>query len=171
MDMQKIKTAGIAVAAVVVGGAVGYYWSQSVHEPEIVEVVRTACGVPAASASFGVPLQTALQSGKKLPFGVGPFETADSGGLVRLVFDPAVDGRGREVRMIDGTLHLPTAFGRDSQTPERITITCRDGTIASVRYQRDRRSSTTFNVLREERTAMAPSQPVAVEDDPAPSTE
>ncbi len=168
MDMQKIKQAGIAVAAVVVGGAAGYYWSQSVHEPEIVEVVRTACGVPAASASFGVPLRTAMESGKRLPFGVGPFETADSGGLVRLVFDPAVDGRGREVRMVDGTLHLPTAFGRDNQTPERITITCRDGAIASVRYQRDRRSSTTFNVLREEVTAMAPAEPEEVETAPTP---
>lgn len=164
MDMQKIKLAGYSAAAVVIGGAVGYYWSQSVHEPKIVQVTRTACGVPAGSGSFGVPLQTVLASSPQLPFGIGPFEAPDGGGLVRLVFDPDVDGRGREVRMVDGTLLLPTGFGRDNQMPQRITITCRDGAIASVRYQRDRRASATFNVLREEATAMAPIQaePAAV---------
>ena len=152
-DTNKLKLAGYAALAVVVAGVGGYAWARSVHKPAIVEVSQTACGVPATTAAFGVPLQTALRSGGGVPFGLGPIEVPQGGGPIRLTFDPAADGKGREVRMVDGALHLPIAFGRDNRAPERITLTCRDGALASVRYQgRDRRGST-FNVIREEATA------------------
>ncbi len=156
INTNTLKLAGYAALAVIVAGTGGYVWARSVHKPEIVEVRRIACGVPPATAAFGVPLETAMRSVGQLPFGVGPVEMPQGGGLVQLTFDPSTDGKGREVRMLGDTLLLPTAFGRDGSAPERITITCRDGTVASVRYTGKGRGGTTFNVVREEVTAMAP---------------
>ena len=155
---EQLKLAGYAALAVVVAGAGGYVWARTVHKPEIVEVSQTACGVPPATARFGVPLQTAMTSIGNRPFAVGPIEVPQGGGVVQLTFNAANDGKGREVKMVDGNLQLPVAFGRDDSRPERITITCRDGTIASVRYQGSNRRSATFNVIREEATAMAPEE-------------
>ena len=151
---DKIRIGGYVAVALLVAGTGGYVWARSVHKPEITEVARTACGVPPATARFGVPLQTALrEGGGGLPFGVGPVEVPQGGGLVSLVFDPAADGKGREVRLVGDTLRLPTAFGRNGEAPARITISCRDGTINTVRYQGGDRRGTTFNVVREEATA------------------
>ena len=151
---EKAKIAGYAALALLLAGTSGYVWARSVHKPEIVEVTRTACGVPPATARFGVPLQTAMRSGGgNLPFGVGPVEVPQGGGVVRLTFDPAVDGKAREVRLVGDTLHLPTAFGRDGEWPARITISCRDGAINTVRYQGGGRGGTTFSVVRGEATA------------------
>ena len=153
MDTSKIKFGGYAAVAVLVAGGIGYWWAQSTYQPRIVEVSNTACGVPTATARFGVPLQTAMASMGSVPFGVGPVELPQGGGLVNLTFDPAADGKGREVRMVGNSLHLPTAFGRNNQIPERITISCRDGAVGTVRYQGGNRTSTTFNVIREAATA------------------
>jgi hypothetical protein len=64
------------------------------------------------------------------------------------LFDPAADGKRREVRLIDDTLHLPTVFGQDEVPPTRITMNCRNGVLGSVRYQGADRESTTFGILR-----------------------
>ncbi|HET6519369.1 MAG TPA: hypothetical protein VFG47_06055 [Geminicoccaceae bacterium] len=159
MDTSKIKFGGYAAVAVLVAGGIGYWWAQSTYQPRIVEVSKTACGVPTATARFGVPLQTAMTSMGNLPFGVGPVELPQGGGLVNLTFDPATDGKGREVKMVGNNLYLPTAFGRNDQLPERITISCRDGAVGTVRYQGGNRTSSTFNVVREAATAAAVAAP------------
>ena len=170
MDTSRIKLGACAAVAVLAAGGIGYWWAQSTYEPRIVEVSNTACGVPTATARFGVPLQTAVASMGNLPFGVGPVELPQGGGLVSLTFDPATDGKGREVRMVGNNLYLPTAFGRNNQIPERITISCRDGAVGIVRYQGGSRTSSTFNVIREEATAAAVVAPDGVgQTDGAPA--
>jgi hypothetical protein len=150
MDKAKAQTIGIALAAAVVVGAGSYWWAARAHTPPIVAISQTACGIPAVSASFGVPLATLRESAPRIGVSFGPIEAPQAGGPLRLMFDPAADGRGREVKLIGETLHLPVAFGRDDARPERITITCRDGQLANVRYQAGTRSSATFNVVRED---------------------
>ena len=159
--MNPVTTKFVAYAAVaaLLSGAGGYYWARSVHKPALVEVSRTACGLPLATTSLKVPLETALAASGNLGFGLGPLEIPDGGGVISLRFDPAIDVGSREVRLVDDVLHLPTGFGRDKRSPTRITISCRNGAIASVRYQGDRRTSTSFNVVREQTAAIIPDQP------------
>jgi hypothetical protein len=156
MDMNKIKYGAAAVVAVAIAAGAGYWWSARVHSPPMVQVASTTCGVPAAMARFDLPLQTAVQAVGDRSIVIGPVDMPQGGGLVSLRFDRAIDGRGREVTMRDGILHLPVAFGRDSDMPERITLTCRDNRINSVRYQSARRTGSTFNVVHEEAAAMVP---------------
>lgn len=155
MRTARVRTLGTTLAAAAVAGGAGYLWAQWSYQPKLVEVQQTACGIPPSTASFAVPLEAALRSGGELPIAVGPIDIPDGGGFVVLRFDPAVDGRGRDVRMIDELLVLPTAYGRDATLPERITVTCRDGAIASVRYQSGRRGGSIFSVLHERAAAMA----------------
>jgi hypothetical protein len=147
MDTAKIKLAGCAALAIAAVGG-GYAWARMVEQPEIVEIGSIACGVPPLTASFGVPLQAMLAAVGDLPFGVGPVEVSEGGARISLLFDPAADGKRREVRLIDDTLHLPIVFGEDEVPPKRITMNCRDGVLGSVRYQGDNRESTTFRILR-----------------------
>lgn len=148
MNAAKFRLAGyLALGAAAAVGA-GYGWARSVHMPPIVEVGSTACGVPTSSARFGVPLQTIVQAAGGLSFGIGPVEVPEGGGPIRLRFESSIDDQARDVRLVDDTLYLPTAFGRERRPPIRITLHCREGVIGSVRYQGGRRESATFNVLR-----------------------
>ena len=165
MKTDRIKFLVYAAAAVLVAGFAGYTWAKWTHEPPLVEITRTACGVPTTTASFRLPLQTALEAGQNAPLALGPVDMPDGGGLITLRFDPSVDGRGREVRMLDDVLYLPTAFGRGAELPQRITITCRDGMPASIRYQGDRRNAMTYTVLREQTAAVVASEPAEVAAD------
>jgi hypothetical protein len=148
MNTAKIRLAGhlTLVAAVGVGG--GYGWARTVHMPQIVEIGSTACGVPTSGPRFGFPLETIVQAAGGLSFGIGPIEVPERGGPIRLRFEPAIDHEARDLRLVDDTLYLPTAFGRERRSPTRITLHCREGVIGSVRYQDGRRESATFNVLR-----------------------
>jgi hypothetical protein len=154
MNLNRIKMVSAVVAAVAVAGAVGYQGARWAHAPKLLEVAEAACGVPPATAAFAFPLEGALRSSGSLPIAVGPIDMPGGGGLITLRFDPTVDGGARDVRMIEDVIYLPTGYGRDAQIPDRITITCRDGGIASVRYRNDRRGGATFNVLREQAAAM-----------------
>jgi hypothetical protein len=147
MDAAKIKLAGGAVLVVAAVGG-GYAWARISEQPEIVEIGSIACGVPPLTASFSVPLEAVLAAVGDRPFAVGPVEVPQGGGPISLLFDPAADGRRREVRLIGDTLHLPTVFGQDEVPPKRITINCRDGGLGSVRYQGADRESATFGILR-----------------------
>lgn len=146
MNAAKIRLALALGAAGAVGG--GYGWARTVHMPPIVEVGSTACGVPTTSARFGVPLETIVQAAGGLSFGIGPVEVPERGGPIRLSFEPSIDHEARDLRLVDDTLYLPTAFGRERRSPTRITLHCREGVIGTVRYQGGRRESATFNVLR-----------------------
>jgi hypothetical protein len=145
---------GALVVTAAIAGGVGYQWARWSFEPKLIQVTETACGVPPATTAFAIPLEGVLRSLGNLPMAVGPLDIPAGGGLVTLRFDPTVDGRGREVRMIEDVVHLPTGYGRNAQIPDHITLTCRDGAIASVRYRNDGRGSATFNVLREQAAAM-----------------
>lgn len=149
-DLQKIKLYAGVAAAVAVVGAGAYWYSASAHSPKIATVSQNACGVPATAASFGIPLATMAATAAAVPVSFGPIEAPEAGGLVNLKFDPSVDGRGREVTMIGDTLLLPVTFGRGDQVPERITVTCRDGSVATVRYQGSSRAGSTFNVVHQQ---------------------
>lgn len=154
MNLNRIKTVGALVVAAAIAGGVGYQWARWTYQPKLIQVTETACGIPPATAAFAIPLEGAMQSIGGLPIAVGPIEIPEGGGLITLQFDPTVDGQAREVQMIEGIVYLPTAYGRNAQIPDQITITCRDGAIASVRYRNDRRGGATFNVLREQAAAM-----------------
>ena len=52
-----------------------------------------------------------------------------------------------EVSMEQGAILLPLTFGTDGAWPKRIRVNCRDGAVATVRFERDRASST-FSVTR-----------------------
>lgn len=161
MNLNRIKTVGALVVAAAVAGGIGYQWARWTYQPKLIQVTESACGIPPATAAFAIPLQGAMQT-IGLPIAVGPIDVPGGGGFITLRFDPTVDGRAREVQMIEDTVYLPTAYGHNAQVPDQITITCRDGAIASVRYRNDRRGSATFNVLREQAAAM-------VSDAPAPA--
>jgi len=162
MNRVTTRFAAYAAVAALLSGAGGYYWARSVHKPALVEVNRTACGLPLATTSVKVPLETTLAASGNLGFGLGPVEVPEGGGIISLRFDPTIDGNGKEIRLVDDVLNLPTRFGRDKRSPTRITISCRNGAVASVRYQGDRRSGTTFKVVHEQTAAMAPEPPEAL---------
>jgi hypothetical protein len=142
------RLAGVLALAVALGAGGGYAWARTVYMPEIVEIGSTACGVPASSPRFGVPLAAVLQVAGGVPFAIGPLEVPEGGGPVSLRFEPALGGERDSVRLTDATLHLPARFGHAHEVPRRITLHCRDGAIGSVRYQGADGASTVFNVVR-----------------------
>jgi len=164
MNRIHLKYGAYAVLAAAVAGGAGYWWSARLHAPPMVEIASTTCGVPPATARFDLPLETAVQAIGDRSFVIGPIEMPQGGGIVHLRFDRTVDGKGREVKMLGDTVSLPVVFGRGDAVPERITLTCRDGTLSTVRYQAGRRGGTTFTVVAEEAAAMAPTGEPASED-------
>jgi hypothetical protein len=163
LDLEKMKLAAGVVAAVAVVGAGSYWWAASSHSPKIVTVSQTACGLPATAASFGVPLATLREASPTLPVSLGPIDAAQAGGLVTLKFDPKADGRGREVTLENGVLRLPVTFGRDDAVPERIVLTCRDGSFAQVRYQGGGRAASTFTVVHQQLAEAAEEPTTAID--------
>ncbi len=153
VDMKQIKLGAIAVAAVLVVGLGAHWYGASTHKPQIVSVVKTGGGVPAGSG-FGIPLTTLSQAAPGVAVSFGPMEGPGTTGAVKLRFDHAVEIQNREVRMVDGELQLPVRFGRDNELPQRITLTYRDGNLATVRYNGNS-GGVTFNV-RQEMLAEAP---------------
>lgn len=149
IDTPRIKrTAGVVIAIALVGVAT-YWYSASVHKPPIATVSQTGKGVP-VSSSFGIPLATLTAAAPHVAVSFGWLDAPQEGSAFNLTFDPRVDGRGREVALVGDKLLLPVTFGRDSLVPERITITYRNGEVATVRYQGKSRSSSTFQVVRSE---------------------
>jgi hypothetical protein len=151
--LAKLKRASlIVVGAVVVAGA-SYWYGSSSAAPKMVAVSQTGCGT--AAASFGVPLETIKRGAPKPAASFGPMEIP-AASLVRLHFDPAADGKGREVKLIGDVLHLPVTYGAAGNVPERIRVTCRDGAIATIRYEGGKRASATFQVLHQEVSMLDP---------------
>lgn len=154
MDMNTLKMGAAAVAAVAIVGAGSYWYAASANKPAIATITQSACGLPATQASFGVPLHTIGTSAPNVAVRYGPIEAPQGGGIIHIAFDGKVDGRGREVELIGDTLHLPARFGRDNHVPERVSLVCRDGQIATVRYSGPSRSAATFNVVHQEEAAL-----------------
>jgi hypothetical protein len=148
MDMEKLKLYGGAAAAAIVIAFGAYSYAAWSTAPEVVRISNVGCGTQAGGGAFGVPLQMVKLAAPALAVSYGPVELPATGSAVRIAFDPSVDGSGREVHLVDDTLRLPTTFGRDV-TPERVRITCRDGQIQTVRFERQRQNST-FNVVRQQ---------------------
>jgi hypothetical protein len=157
MSIAKIKLAGCLVLMIGVAVAGGYGWGRTVHMLQIVEIGSTACGVPTSSARFGLPLRTILQAANGLSFlqaanglsfGLGPVALPAGSGPISPRFEPSLDGRAGEVRLIDDVLYLPLTFGPDRRSATLITLHCRDQVIGSVRYQGDGSEGATFSVVR-----------------------
>ncbi len=144
IDMQQIKLGAGVLAAVAVVGVGAYWYSASTHKPHIVTISQSGTGVT-SGAVFGVPLSTLTLAAPGVPVSFGPLEGHPDVGAVNLKFDAGVDGTGREVTMVNGDLLLPVTFGRNSQVPERITVTYRNNNLNSVRYQ-GKSGGVTFNV-------------------------
>jgi hypothetical protein len=149
MDMQKMKMGAAAVAGAVVLGVGGYTAGSWMTTPELVAVSSSGCGSIGTAGSFGLPLRTVGSAAPAVGVSFGPVDYPSGGGEIRLAFDRQVEGTGREVVLVGDTLRLPMTFGRDNVSPERISVTCRNGEIATVRYNRGR-SGTTFTVVRQE---------------------
>jgi hypothetical protein len=154
IDTNKLKTGVTAAVALVAVGFGAYWYSASVHKPPIVSVSQSGAGVP-ANTGFGIPLATLTEAAPGLGAVFGPLEGPADAATLRVAFDPSVDGRGREVTLHGDTLMLPVTFGRDGQIPQRITITYRDGDVASVRYQGKSAGGSTFSVVRPEPEELA----------------
>lgn len=148
MDMKRVKTIGGAAVGAIVLAIGGYFYGTTSATPELVTVSNLGCGSPAGSANFDVPLITVTTGAPTMSVSYGVLDLPATNKAVRLTFDRAVDGKGNEVALIGDTLHLPLTFGRNDATPTTIRISCRDGAITSVRYQRDR-ANATFNVVRQ----------------------
>ena len=145
--LAKLKRASlIVVGAVVVAGG-SYWYGSSSAAPKMVAVTQTGCG--AAAASFGVPLESIKRGAPTLAASFGPMEIP-AASQVRLHFDPAADGKGREVKLIGDVLHLPVTYGAAGNVPERIRMTCRDGAIATIRYEAGKRGAATYSVVYQE---------------------
>lgn len=155
MNLNLIKMGVALLATAAIAGTAGYQWARATYQPKLIQIAGTACGIPAETATFAFPLEGALHSIGSVPIAVGPVDLPDGGGPITLRFDPSVDGQSREITMVEDVVHLPTAYGRNARVPEQITITCRDGAIASVRYRADRQASATFKVLHEQATLVS----------------
>lgn len=149
MDTQKMKLGAGLVAGAIALAVGGYAAGSWMTKPELVAVTSTGCGSIETAGSFGLPLRTVGLSAPAIAVSFGPVDYPTGGGGIRLAFERQVEGGGREVVLVGDTLRLPMTFGRDNLSPERITVTCRNGDIATVRYNRGR-SGTTFNVVRQE---------------------
>jgi hypothetical protein len=141
MDRATIKQWGIAVALGAVAVAATWLYTASTHRVRITEISSTACG----PASFGFPLALLGETAASLPVGVGPIGGDGLSRPLNLIFDPTLSPIDRELTLQNGYLSLPSTFGRDPATPERISLNCRDGTVVSVRYTGGA-PATTFNV-------------------------
>ncbi len=142
-----------AVAAIILVGLGAHWYGASTNKPQIVPVVQAGAGIPSGSG-FGVPLTTLTQAAPGVAVSFGPLEGPATSGAVKLRFDHTVDVQNREVHLINGELQLPVRFGRDNEVPQRITLTYRDGNLATVRYN-GKSGGVTFNV-RQELLAEAP---------------
>jgi hypothetical protein len=151
--VSKLKRASMIIIGAVVLAGVGYWYGSSSAAPKMVAVSQTGCG--AAAASFGVPLETIKRGAPTLAASFGPMEIP-AASQVRLHFDPAADGKGREVKLIGDVLHLPVTYGAANNVPERIRMTCRDGAIATIRYEGGKRASATFQVVHQEISMLDP---------------
>jgi hypothetical protein len=151
--VSKLKRASMIIIGAVVLAGVGYWYGSSSAAPKMVAVSQTGCG--AAAASFGVPLETIKRGAPTLAASFGPMEIP-AASQVRLHFDPAADGKGREVKLIGDVLHLPVTYGAANNVPERIRMTCRDGAIATIRYEGGKHASATFQVVHQEISMLDP---------------
>lgn len=149
MDKQKLKMTAVAVAAVVVVGVGTYAYTASSMKPAVAQVAQTGCGPVASWSGFGVPLATLKTVAPAFPVTYGPLATPNIGGDIRVTFDSRVSGTSRELKLEENALRLPVAFGAKSIKPESIRFTCRDGALATVRYQTGR-DFATFNITRPE---------------------
>ena len=142
MNTSALKKWGlvIAVGAVAVGGT--WWYAAGAYSPRIAQVTATGCG----PADFGLPIALLGEMSGVMPVTFGPITTDNLAQPLRISFDPAQSTTDRELTVRDGTLTLPTMFGRAAALPERIALTCRDGVVVSVRYTGGRSSATTFNV-------------------------
>lgn len=139
LSPKMIAAAG-AVAIVALGGT--WAVADSMAKPELVAVTQQGCGAP---ANFEIPLRATHEAAPTigLTFGPVPLTAASP---VSLSFDPSVTA-ANEVTMNADAVVLPMTFGTDKAWPKRILINCRDGAVASVRFERDR-ASRNFNVVR-----------------------
>lgn len=156
MDFAKIKIWTIAGVAGVVVAYAGYWYGAQRHTPDLAAIATSGCNVPQALAGLEMPMDLLRASTAGVAFAVGPMEAGALPAPLQLVFDPSVDGNQREVAMTGGTLALPVGFGRTATTPDRITLTCRDGAVTTVRYASGRSAATTFNVVRVEPVPVPP---------------
>lgn len=125
---------GAAAGAAAVGAAAWLHAAEA-NRPRLAEVTLAACGVPASSASFALPLATIAETAPGLAMRVGPIHAPGVRDRIYLEFDPLLDGLELQAAMAGDTIRLPFGFGRSGQLPERVAVDCRDGRIATVRYQ------------------------------------
>lgn len=145
--MIKFKRASVMLVGAAVLGSGGYWYGSSSATPKMVAVSQTGCGTAATSGTFSVPLETIKRGAPKITASYGPMEIpAES--LVQFKFDPNADGKLREISLVGDALHLPVTFGSGGAVPERIRVNCRDGAIATIRYESGSRSQT-FSVVRQ----------------------
>jgi hypothetical protein len=146
MISHNVKLIGGAVLGAVVLAGGTYAYATNAAKPELVTVAHQGCGTP-TPVQFSLPLQALHEAA---PMMAVTYDRAEpiTAVTASLSFNPTVSGRESEVALVDGTLVLPLAFGRNDLAPTRIRINCRDGAITSVRYERDR-ANMTFNVTRE----------------------
>lgn len=130
----------IAVGAVAVAGT--WWYTSGAYSPRVAQVTSSGCG----PADFGLPLALLGETAGVMPVAFGPIAAEGLAQPLRIAFDPALSTTDRELVMQDGTLRLPTMFGRTPSVPERIALTCRDGVVTTVRYTGGRSAATTFNV-------------------------
>lgn len=145
-----------ASLAIIVAGGLLYYVAHAQAKPKLVTISMTACGVPATAATFRVPVDTLQKTAPNVPIRMGPLELPGAGGHFHLTFDPSADGRGDEVTMVGDTVHLPITFGRQAWVPKEVILSCRDGSLDVVRYQRSGSKTKRFTVAQAEPAFSSP---------------
>lgn len=148
MDIQRAKRIGGAAALAAIVGVAGFFYGTSTATPELVSVSSVGCGLTAGAGNFDVPLITVGTAAPAMTVSYGILELPATNQSFRFNFDHEVDGNSNEVVLIGDTLNLPVSFGRNQTAPTSIRINCRDGAVATVRYQRDR-ANATFNVVHQ----------------------
>lgn len=153
---MRLGTIIVASLAVIAAGGLVYYVAHAQAKPKLVTIGMTACGVPATAATFRVPVDTLQKTAPNVPVRMGPLELPGAGGDFHLTFDPGADGRADEITMVGDTVHLPLTFGRQAWVPKEVTLTCRDGGLDVVRYQRTSSQTKRFKVAQQEFTGPLP---------------
>ncbi len=126
------------LAALGVAGTAGYLAGRSEPAPEV-GISAISCGIPGAEG-FTIPLALLSDAEARVPVLVGPVEVRGAGAPVLLRFVPPRDLDPAGILQRDGVLHLPSRLA-DGSVPEAITLSCRDGAIASVLYQSSDRTT------------------------------
>lgn len=123
--------AGIAALALVAGAAL--ILSQR-SGATLTEVLQTTCDVGGTDTGLVLPLDLLRAGTPNLPVRIGPLDSPAAEVGISLEFRPG-DGSAEGVRRRGDVISLPLLLDGQGRVPNRVVLSCREGRVATVRYE------------------------------------